>query len=885
MSLLKIQKLLFFVPLVLSLLLGTTTVLTGCSDDDEAWQQSAFGYVQFKVFKSASAPQHGESATRGMDQLEKLGDAKKLKVVLLSGGKTIEQTLKLNAYNAENAEYGLRSDKLELLAGSYELIGFYLYDKLDQQIYAGNPENYRFDVVSQGLQIQPLYADAVSRGLASFKLVKTGLPGTRGNSGSVYPFDRIKMIDLYLKNLFTHEETVIKKVRVKYIENLKDAYSLCDTVVWLKAGSYQVSGYSTYASKNASTALETAVLPSSKTFVIRDNVESKDIEVPIKLDSTAAYLKDYEALKAIWEAMDGPNWKYYGEAAPMGCNWNFNKTPDMWGFQPGVQLTDEGRVASLAISGFGAKGVVPDAIGQLTELCVLNLGAHDELLGGHLFDGVGAHVTEEQRMKIRMDYDRRFLYRDVRAGLSDILIDAMNQSGKFPLIKKDAVQQRDVQFGNLTNQITGISKAIMRCTSLQNFFIANAPIKDTEFFRELDPQSPYYAQFKEEESEWSWSHFKMLTDMEIYNCPGLKSLPMEMLTELPELQMLNAACNKNISGDKLLENWNDFINGKSGEKIQVLYLGYNNLKTIPVTSQLKKMVKLGLLDCTNNQLTKVYPFGKEINLAKLYLDHNQLTELPNENGYFCGYYDMELFSCTHKRLAQLPNVFNAKSKYTIKSIDFSYNEMTETEDGQSHRGVNTGELNLSYNRFKVFPGVLFKSGSPLSILNMQGNGLETIKKGDLTGSKSFLIRSLDFQFNNLKEIPDEDFYPENMPYLYGVEFSYNQFSRFPLAPLNCQGLSVFGIRHQRDSKGNRTLREWPTGLYKCASLSAFFIGSNDLRKIEDEISPFIRIFEIKDNPNITIDLTTVCPYIQNGVYQLIYDKTQNIIGCDILGLE
>jgi putative leucine rich repeat-containing domain protein len=55
-----------------------------------------------------------------------------------------------------------------------------------------------------------------------------------------------------------------------------------------------------------------------------------------------------------------------------------------------------------------------------------------------------------------------------------------------------------------------------------------------------------------------------------------------------------------------------------------------------------------------------------------------------------------------------------------------------------------------------------------------------------------------------------------------------------------------------------------------------------LRKIEDTISPYIRIFEIKDNPNISIDLTTVCPYIQAGQYQLIYDKTQNIQGCDIL---
>lgn len=49
-------------------------------------------------------------------------------------------------------------------------------------------------------------------------------------------------------------------------------------------------------------------------------------------------------------------------------NWNFNKELDMWGDQPGVDLDNNGRVIGLSLAGFGAKGRVPDAIGQLTEL-------------------------------------------------------------------------------------------------------------------------------------------------------------------------------------------------------------------------------------------------------------------------------------------------------------------------------------------------------------------------------------------------------------------------------------------------------------------------------------------------------------------------------------
>lgn len=864
-------------------LLAMATVFTGCSDDDEELQQSVYGYVQFKVYKGTAANKAAE--TRGTDVLEKLDDAKKIKVVMLYGGNTIEQTLMLNRYNAESAEFGLRSDKLELVAGSYKLIGFYLYNHLDEEIYAGTPNNYNFTVIAGGLQVQDLFADAVARGMVNFKLVKHGLNQTRAREYEAYPFANIKCIDIYAKNLFTQEDTVIKKVKVKYVENLKDAYATCDTTVWLKAGSYQISAYQTYSDKQGNALLEIAKVPTSKTFVISDN-QTVEAEVPILLDSTAEYLKDYAALKAIWEALNGPKWKYYGEAMPMGCNWNFDKEPDMWGYQPGVQLLDNGRVASVVISGFGAQGVVPDAIGQLTELRVFNLGSHDELIGGHLFEGVGAQMTDEQRMKIRMDYEQKFLYRDIRENLSQILIDGINANPNFkPIKKSNRIDKKDVQFGNLTNKITGISKALMRCTKLENFFIANSPISQGNFCTRLvdDPEkSAYYQAFAEEEEEWSWNNFTMLTDMEIYNCTGLTGLPMNMLSELPELQMLNIACNANITGDQLLADWNAFIDGKSGEKIQVLYIGYNNLEAIPEHSQLKKMVKLGMIDATNNKIKKLHAFGKDINLTKVYFDFNEIEEIPAVDGYFCGYYDMELFTCTHNKLTKMPDIFNAASKYIIGSIDFSYNQIDGMENGKNHRGVNTAELNLSYNRLKEFPAPLIHKGSPLNILMLSGNGMETIKRGDLVGKNSHLLTSLDFQFNKLKENPFEDFLPENLPYVYGIEFSYNQFSEFPVAPLNCNSLTVFGIRHQRDEDGNRCLRQWPDGLYTCARLMAFFIGSNDLRKIEDTISPYIRIFEIKDNPNISIDLSGVCPYIQAGQYQLIYDKTQNIQGCDIL---
>ena len=68
----------------------------------------------------------------------------------------------------------------------------------------------------------------------------------------------------------------------------------------------------------------------------------------------------------------------------------------------------------------------------------------------------------------------------------------------------------------------------------------------------------------------------------------------------------------------------------------------------------------------------------------------------------------------------------------------------------------------------------------------------------------------------------------------------------------------------------------------CPSLRQFCIGGNDLRKISDTISSAIIVFEIKDNPNISLNLSNVCDLIKEGRYLLIYDPEQDIRGCDYL---
>ena len=124
-----------------------------------------------------------------------------------------------------------------------------------------------------------------------------------------------------------------------------------------------------------------------------------------------------------------------------------------------------------------------------------------------------------------------------------------------------------------------------------------------------------------------------------------------------------------------------------------------------------------------------------------------------------------------------------------------------------------------------------------------------------------------------------------MPYITNIDLSYNRFSQVPTQPLNSANLRAFGINHQRDAQDNRSLRTWPTGITKCTSLIQFQIGSNDIRKVDETLTSHLYIVNISDNPNISIDVTSVCPYIKVGAYKLFYDKTQDIRGCDALDLE
>lgn len=863
--------------IVRCLLMAIALTLAGCADIQELdYREDAYGYVQFKLYKAASY-----DATKAVvTQLDYLKDVSKIKVTLRYGENIMSQTLVLNSSDDKAAEFGLRSDKLKLLAGNYQVVMFSLYDKVDELVYEGTPasEQSAFEVIPGGLQIHDLLADVVERGSVRFSLVKDMSGFAQTKADNEYTFDVINTVTIGVRSdagVLTTFEKLPADFSIHFTDDgVEDGYQtssfVCDTLLSLRAGKYNLESYMVYDERNYLLEVNSRL---NVPFTISDN-NTTEVEVPVKLDQTDEYIKDYYALYEIWKALHGEEWYYVGENYPRGTNWNFNKDPDLWGDQPGVALHANGRVALLNLSDFGFYGDMPAALGQLTEMVELYLGSHNDI-NLVTYDPTAAVGKGTAR---RMERHREYLNRmHPVTQMSEPIARAYAEHGKIipetalyeSLPENDIIDRAtggmrirpmDMISGQINNGLKSLPEEIGNLTKLEQLFIANSEI-------ETLPES--------------LANLTSCTDVEVYNCPKMTQFPMA-LAMMPELITLNIGNNRQWSAEEILKGFKALATGPSKEKIQILYMNSNNLEIVP--GEIRNMKKLGMMDFSSNRIHAIEEaWGNDIKPVQIHLDNNQLSSFPvDEKGVFCYMEDAETFSVKNNNFTEFPDIFDSGSLYAVVSIDFSYNHISRFQNGKDFKGVYVETLTIANNpELTVYPIELKTSDSKIMNINFRGCNLKEFPKDCFTYPNAMFLQSFDFSYNDLKDLPN-DMHSGNMPYLYGVELSYNQFSSFPWEPLDSQYLTVYAIRGQRDENGERCLSEWPVGLYNHRGLRGFYIGSNNLGKIEDVISTLIYYLDISDNPEIIFDATDICYAYQVGAYYLIYDKTQDIRNCDYM---
>ncbi len=874
------------------LILSIAVVALGCSKESEPdYRNNDYGYAQFKLYKEASY-----NPTRAVKPtLDYLAEACKVKVTLGYGETTIAQTLPL--YSVENnSEMGLRSDKLQLLTGEYRLVAFSLYDTADELIYAGSPATESvFEVVSGGLAVHDITVKVAPRGSVRFTLKKdkedfSNAP-TRATARE-YTFDEISYVTLTVGQVLGSGSVTnpvkIDKLPAKFsmhfdeedemssAEGYRTSTVVCDSLASLPAAKYRVVSYEVYdKSKNL---LESNNSPKLSEFTVEDNVTT-EADVLVTLYQSDEYIKDYYALYEIWKSLDGENWSYVGENWAKGANWEFNKDPDLWGDQPGVELHSNGRVAKIDISGFAFRGDLSPAIGQLTELVELYLGTHNDTNLISYDPTLDSSKSLSERNRTRLESHGEYL-RAIHPATqfaepcaralaennihiaATSLYDTMSESDIID--RKSGVQRirkMDTNHGTMCNGLRSLPAEIGKLTKLQYLFIANGAVETLP--EEL-------------------GDLVSCTDLELYNCSKLKTFPLQ-IARMPELVSINISNNSQWSAREIYAGMDALACGASKEKIQILYARQNSLEELP--ESFKNMTKVSLLDLAYNKISKIHPLGKNVSPVQLYLDNNLLESLPVDGeGYFCGYADSEAFSVKYNKLKKVPNIFSAKSTSTLTSVDFSGNDIDgfEGEEDGTYRGIKVETFTLAQNpKLTKYPKVLATTNSTVAYIILRGCNIDEIPQGSFEYKNSIYLSSLDLSYNNLKDLPRE-MHAVNLPYLYGVELSFNNFEHFPFEPLDSSYLTVYGIRSQRNAAGERCLREWPEGIFNHKGLRGLYLGSNDLRKIEDTISTLIYYLDISDNPNIIFDATDICYAWQVGAYILIYDKSQTILNCDAM---
>lgn len=846
--------------LLILALLSSVLLFTGCTEEAEPVSEPGYGYVQFHLFKKGSY-------TKAGDKLEYLRDAAKIRVTLRSqDNDIITPVAVVEAVDKNLSEWGLQTAKIRLIAGKYTMTAYEIYDGLDNSVLVGSPsETVVLDVKPNGIVSEDIALNIVDRGWAKFRLVKdlSEIVGTKaGKDGAdEHPFYGIQSVDLTVKNKNTGEITEITNIEVthKFVDGEKAAdpdyiSGICvsDTLVALKGGTYTVTKLRTYFDYFRK-VYETSTNVAENEFVVKDNQET-DADVPVTLHTTSGHVQDALALREIWEALDGPNWR---------IKWEFNCDVDAWTANTGVQILGNGRVASLDLTGTGAKGAMPAAIAKLTELRKLTLGT----IGYNAAAG-GTTVTTGRKLTYFTpedhEADRRLTIgtRDPRSRFSKELQQSFEIAGdpvkpsvkslseRMPVMYKPEVNATD---------IVSLPDEINQLKNLEHITIAFSPIKT--FPADM-------------------SGLTALTDVEIFACTELTEFPKGLAT-CPKLTSLTYSFNVNTAVSSMEEGISAINNGPASKTIQLLYFPNQRIDNMPDLSNIPRLSVLVIQGCGLKSFTA--PFSKDQFFVQFMASDNELTSLPrDEKGNFLAYNaETEEVNFSGNKFTELPDIFDAKSAYQVGTVDFSKNQIASVEHGDAYRGIKAATFDISYNKLKELPVQLFgTSSSSISYLKIDGNGMEKISKEAIEGKYTYRTTTISMAYNKLKSLPDE-FDSLTFPYLSGIDMSYNRFDYFPYTAVNNQYLSVFIFRHQRDADGDRCMRTWPAGIGQAlAGLRALYLGSNDIRVVTDELSYMIYNLDIQDNPNISIDVSAVCSYIKSGWFNLMYSPGQDIRGCD-----
>ncbi|NWU88667.1 TSK protein, partial [Upupa epops] len=173
------------------------------------------------------------------------------------------------------------------------------------------------------------------------------------------------------------------------------------------------------------------------------------------------------------------------------------------------------------------------------------------------------------------------------------------------------------------------------------------------------------------------------------------------------------------------------------------------------------------LDLSYNHIARISSttFSRLRYLESLDLSHNALEVLPEDSFSSSPLSDVDLSN--NKLLAVAMDVFASKSQGKALNVDLSNNLLSTVTRGSEKSIPNIQNLNLSGNRLQAVPNL---QGIPLRYLNLDGNPLVKLEKGDFMGLKDLIHLSLS-GLRGFRELAAHSF--KDLPALQVLDLSNN----------------------------------------------------------------------------------------------------------------
>ncbi|MDE2890834.1 MAG: leucine-rich repeat domain-containing protein [Gemmatimonadota bacterium] len=363
--------------------------------------------------------------------------------------------------------------------------------------------------------------------------------------------------------------------------------------------------------------------------------------IPDKRVTAECAFPERDALVALYNATDGPNWKNKAE-------WLSTPTLGEW---YGVTTDVDGRVTRLDLQGNNLRGTIPHQLGGLTHLRTLNLAANTGLSG------------------------------PVSTGLTRLALDSLALDGTQLCAPPHA------EFHTWLNEIPN-RIGVVRCTDTREDYYALMELYNGTHGSNW-PNSTNWTS-AEPLGEWHGVTTDARgrvtkVDLARNNLLGLIPRHLEQLTQLTSLNLgWNQLAGEIPPGFGRLTNLTE------------LYLNSNEL-TGPIPPELGQLTEIEVLDLASNQLREGIPpeLGRLTNLTELHLFGNKLTgPIPPELGQLTKLKVLHLGSNQLKAAIppELGRLTNLTELYLI------HNELTGPIPPELGQLSNLDRLDLGYNQ-------------------------------------------------------------------------------------------------------------------------------------------------------------------------------------------